>query len=145
MPTKAVLLVDSQPPHTGEYLQAFAYIKKYDFLYVCLTGPPLVLPIVNAMTIWKHILEPFAAKTQVTYVALKFTEIMQDELPLAFDNCVYLTSDKETFVHLSSLSASAELIPKVPGYRDIFLRTAYRQGVALDWLENHAVVATNNK
>lgn len=132
---KGVLLVDSQPPHVGEFLQARQMLDKYDFLYVCITKGTMVIPVDQVAKIWAYLFSAYGDRMKITYVELEFGEALIDDLPGLFDKCVYLTSDRDVFVHLSTLDIDVELIPRSFGYHGIFLRNAYRQSKALDWLE----------
>lgn len=142
---KAVLLVESQPPHLGEYMLLIHHLNQYDFIYVCLNSPPLVLPIENAMAIWDMLVRDYGDKVQVVSVEDDLTQMSPESLPLEFQDCTILTTSQRIFVHLSSMNLPVELIPNVSGYHSIFLRVAYRQGRALDWLRTRGVnsISTN--
>jgi len=133
--TTGVLLVESQPPHAGEFLLAKQMLNEYDFLYVCIIKSTIVINIQSVIAMWITMFDTFADRMRIANTHLNFKEVSADELPVLFDGCTYLTIDKEIFVHLSTLNVHVELLPKVLGYHGIFLRTAYRQSKALNWLE----------
>jgi len=146
---KAVLLVESQPPHIGEILQAIQALTKYDFVYICLTVDVTVMSFDHVLSIWVSLLAPYMGRFKVVRCIGNFKEVMEGDLPIKFNMCTFLTPDREIFVHLSSLNVMAELIPRALGYHGIFLRTAFRQSKALDYLEarfiNQAILERNNK
>jgi len=130
-----VLLVESQPPHAGEFLQARQMLEKYDYLYICILYSSLVMDVRICAQIWASIFQSDLERMTITFADVDFKECMPEDLPALFTSCTYLTSDKETFVHLSTMNVDVELIPNALGYYGIFLRNAYRQSKALNWLE----------
>ena len=143
--TKAVLLLESQPPHLGEMMQIIQLLKRFSFLHICLVAKPAVMEIKAAVGIWTALLQPYVGKVQLGVFAGKFTDIAKDDLPKLYDDCTYQTASREIFVHLSTMNVSVELIPRALGYNTTFIRTAFRQSKALDWLENKFINMINGK
>jgi len=133
---EAMFLVESQPPHIGELLSVLMKIDEYDFIYVVVTGTPLVLPVAHALTTWSVMLKAYKDKVLICSSNQKFTEIVK--LPKQYKDCTVLTTSRKTFIHMSSNNIASELVGRPMGYHSTFLRTAYRQGRALDWLINKA-------
>lgn len=142
---KAILVVESQPPHLGEYILLVHQLQYYDLIYVCLNSEPLVLPIENALAIWDMLTKHHGDKVKVVSMPGDFTQASIGDMPEQFDDCTILTTSQRIFAHLSSMNVSVELIPNVAGYHGIFLRMAYRQGRALDWLRTRAINSINNE
>jgi len=132
---KAVLLIESQPPHLGELMQLLSNFHKYNLIYLCITGAPKVMSHDQVLQVWNFILKPYIKKVQLMIFTHNIIELSKDELPEILDDCTYLTSDRATFVHLSTLGCNSDIIPRALGYNTTFLRTAFRQSKALDWLE----------
>lgn len=144
MKRKGVLIIESQPPTAGEFLQLIMQLNHYDFIYICLNFTAEVMAIPRVLTIWKYFLSPYKKKTAVVQVTGNFASVSKEELPEMFKKCTYLTTNKAAFVHLSSMNVPVELIPRVLGYYSIFIRSAYRQSMALDWLEGKTINSANN-
>lgn len=138
-----MLIVESQPPNTGEFLQALAQLERYEFLYICINSPPAVLPLQRVGAIWASIFKLYGKRIAVVFVTDSFVDAAKSELPEIFDGCDYLTTNKKIFVHLSTMNVDVELIPHALGYRGIFLRNAYRQSRALDWIESRFINTIN--
>lgn len=136
---KAVILLESQPPHMGELLQVLRVLQKYETLYICVNAFPSVMPLAIVYEMWAIILQPYATRIHIIASKLQFKSVMKSDLPTTFEDCIYLTSNRETFVHLSSMNVSIELIPRASGFNSTFYQVAYRQSRALDWLENKFV------
>lgn len=136
---EAVLLVEGQPPHTGEFLTMAFSVDRFKHLTVCIDARERVMPLKHSMAIWTQFTKAYAGKVDIISTGLDFAEIAKDELPPAFDNKVILTISKKIFVHLSSIGANVEIVPYAVGYHSSFIRTAYRQGRALDWLITRGV------
>jgi hypothetical protein len=133
---KAVLFIESQPPHIGELLQIISALQHYNFLYVCINPNSIVMPIQNVIAVWNSILYSLQANVKLATFDADLREVSIDGLPSLFKDCVYLTEDRAAFVHLSSLNIKVQLMPKAFGYCGIFLRSAYRQSRAFTYLEN---------
>ena len=135
---KAVLFLESQPPHLGELLQIINALQNYEQLFVCVNSNPIIMPVRQVLGIWNVALQPYIDNVKLVTFDANLQELAIDELPELFKDCVYLTSDRIAYVHLSSLNViKVQLMPKVLGYCGIFLRSTYRQSRALTWLENN--------
>ena len=139
----AVFFVESQPPHMGELTSILLKIKEYDVMHICISGIPKVMSVNRAMVMWRFHLDAYKDKVTVSALNSKFEELA--ELPEMFKDCVVLTTSSVVYVHMASLNVESELVPKALGYHDIFQRTAYRQGRALDYLRSHAAQAATHK
>lgn len=134
--SKAVFLVESQPPHMGELIGILNKMKDYSTLHICIDKDERVIPLQLAMTTWFFIMS-HVSKVRPTIFAAKFSGFKTiSKLPdqAEFKDCVILTTDKEIFIHLSSINSPVELVANVLGYHSTFFRNAYRQGRALDYL-----------
>jgi len=71
--------------------------------------------------------------TKIYTSTLDFTSVSR--FPEELENAdAYYVSDKHVFVHLNSLGYPVELLGHVRGYTDVFIRSAYRQGLSYDYL-----------
>lgn len=141
---KAVLIVESQPPHLGEYVLLLKAVQDYEFVYVCINSPPLVMPIEHSIAIWEHVTSQYGRQVKVVYVKDDFAEMPPNCLPEEFKDKVLITTSQKIFTHLSSMNLPIELVPNLAGYHGVFLRVAYRQGRALDWLRTKGVNSISN-
>lgn len=132
---RAVLLLDSQPPHIGEFLQVLTALKKYDFLYICFYTDPLVMSFDQLYVIWNALLQPYKTKIRLANCKLNLSEVQTEDLPELFNGCTYIMSDKFAFTHFIALGLEPELLLEAIGYNSLFLREAYRKTRALNWLE----------
>ena len=138
MPDKksAVFFLESQPPHFGELISVLLKMRDYDFMNICVSGISKTMPVRNVVATWLFVLDAYRDKMTISALAFPFIEL--SELPKQFKDCTVLTTDREVFVHMSSLNIPAELVPRTLGYHGVFIRTAHRQGRALDWLLKQA-------
>jgi len=143
-PNSAVLIIDSQPPHLGELLQLLSNLHKYDLICFCINGQEKVISHQHVLQIWHSILQPYAEKVSLMVFSYDFTQLDKDLIPEMLENCTFLTSDRQIFVHLSGIGLNAELIPRALGYHSIFFRAAFKQSKALDWLESKFINSITN-
>jgi len=139
---QALFLLDSQPPHLGELISVLLKMKDFDIMNICVSGFSKSMPIQNVVATWLFVM---SAYENVTVSALLLPFIELSELPSQFKDCTVLTTDRKVFVHMSSIGVPVELVPRTLGYHGIFIRTAYRQGRALDWLLREAAHSMKNK
>lgn len=130
--TCAVFVCESQPPNIAEVIGVLQKIDAYDKMIVCISGNEKVTPLNQARAIWKIILQKYRQKIYICSYTTPFHSITV--LPELFLGHTILTIDKKIFVHLSSLGIDAFLLPRVSGYEEIFLRAAYRQSKAYEFL-----------
>ena len=133
---KAVFLLESQPPHLGELITVLNKIREYDPLYICVNKNVKVLPLQFAMTTWFFLMSHITGEKPTIFAAdfKQFESISKLPDQPEFKDCTILTTNKEISIHLSSINVPVELVPHVLGYHSVFLRSAYRQGRALDYL-----------
>ncbi len=112
-------------------------------MHICVNGITKGVPIQNVLATWAFIMGAYKDKVTVSALIVPFTEL--PELPPQFKDCTVLTTDRKVFVHISSIGVPVELVPRTLGYHGVFLRTAYRQGRALDWLLSQATHSMKNK
>ena len=141
---KAVLIVESQPPHLGELLQLLSQLNKYDLIYLCINGKEKVMNYSHVLQLWQFILQPYVDKVNLMLFPHNLTEFDKDDIPELLDECLFLTASREIFVRLSTIGCQVEMIPQALGYRSLFFRTAFRQSKALDWLESRFVNSATN-
>lgn len=144
MKNAGALIIKSQPPHLGEFLLVVTQLMKYDFLYICLNFKEPLMPIPQVLALWTRLLAPYKKKTELMLIQDNFATVAKEKLPEHLKDVTYLTTDRTVFVHLSTMNVPTELIPRVLGYHGIFIRTAYRQSKALDWLESRFVNSANS-
>ena len=84
---------------------------------------------------WSLVVNGYKDKIILTSWHEDFAEIT--ELPGGYEDATILTISKEIYAHLNSLGIKAELVGHMKGYHGIFLRKAYREGIALDWIQSH--------
>jgi len=132
----AVFLLISQPPNASEIVAVLQTVEKFDALILCIKTPIKVMPIQHASKIWQAILKPYKEKTLLTSSDVDFTSV--SKLPESFNDKIILTLSKKVFVHLSTMGIKVLLVDRLTGYHDVFLRSAYMQGRALDYItENY--------
>lgn len=141
--TKAAIFLKSQPVHAGEITTVLSIIDSYDKLVLCLSSDASIMPLNKVFSIWSIILHAYKDKVGIVFSPIKPLEYTHN-LPEALKGCFLLTQCKKTFTHLSSVNLPVKLLPRIVGYRSVFLKAAYRQGRALDWLENNGVNSTFN-
>lgn len=130
---KAVLIVESQPPHLGELISLISIIDSYDLVLVSISSTAKVIPLRHVLSTWAFITQPYKEKIVITVADIDFDAVAK--LPDEFKDYDILTTSKPTFVHLSSIGANVKFVARAKGYWPIFERVAYRQGIAYDWLE----------
>ena len=91
-----------------------------------------VMPVKHVSEIWRCVLRAYKDKVVFTSCDTDFATIA--ELPEAYDGKTILTLSKKVFVHLSTRGVKCLLVDRVKGYHDVFLRAAYIQGRALDFI-----------
>lgn len=132
----AVFTLISQPPNASEIVSVLQAIEKFDIVILCIKTPTIVMPIQHVSKIWQMILKPYSKKTLLTASDIDFSKVVT--LPESFDDKTILTLSKKVFVHLSTMGVKCVLVDKLRGYHDVFLRSAYIQGRALDYItENY--------
>jgi hypothetical protein len=131
--TKAVILLESQPPHIGEISAIWSEIDNFDLMYICVDANVSIMPLPIVLKSWEILLKPYKNKVVLCATKEKFDEITV--LPELFKGCTVLTTSSKVFVHLGSLNIPVKTVNRLTGYHGIFLRAAYRQGRALDWLQ----------
>ena len=122
----------SQPPNAGEIISVLSVIDKFDALILCFKTPIRVMPIKHVSELWMLALRAYKDKVLLTSCDTDFATVA--ELPEAYKDKTVLTLSKKVFVHLSTMGIHCEIVDRVKGYHDIFLRAAYIQGRALDYI-----------
>lgn len=142
MPQKAkepknigLFLLNSQPPNIGELISVLSVIDKYDGLILCFKTPMEVMPIKHVIEIWAVILQKYKSKFILTSSDTDFTTIAK--LSKDFKDKTILTLSKRVFVHLSTMGMKVRMVDRVKGYHSVFLRSAYIQGRALDFINEN--------
>ena len=131
-----IFLLVSQPPNASEIVAVLQAVEKFDKLILCIKTPIKVMPLPHVSKVWQMILKPYKDKTLLTASDMDFTTI--SELPETFNDKTILTLSKKVFVHLSTMGMKVLLVDRLRGYHDVFLRSAYIQGRALDYItENY--------
>lgn len=141
---EAVLFLQSQPPHIGEAITILNNINFYDHMYLCICGKPSIIPLQKVLALWTIMLQHFKHKISVTFISLNPNDFTSENYPAIIDDRLLLTCSQKEFTHLSSLGYPVKLLPRVMGFHPTFLRAAYRQSRALDWLIGGNVNATHN-
>lgn len=132
----ALFLLISQPPNVSEIVSVIQTIDKYDALIICFKTPMEVMPLQHVIEIWSLILNKYKGKFILTSCDTDFATVAK--LAEEFHDKTILTLSKKVFVHLSTMGIHVKLVNKVRGYNDMFLRSAYIQGRALDYImENY--------
>ena len=110
-------------------------IDKFDILVLCFKMPTTVVSMQQITQMWSLVVNGYKDKIILTSWHEDFAEIT--ELPGGYEDATILTISKEIYAHLNSLGIKAELVGHMKGYHSIFLRKAYREGIALDWIQSH--------
>ena len=122
----------SQPPNIGELISVLSVIDDYDALILCFKSPAKVMPIKHVSELWRCALKGFKNKIILSSCDTDFATVA--ELPEAYNDKVVLTLSKKVFVHLSTMGMKVKLVDRVKGFHDIYLRSAYIQGRAYDFI-----------
>lgn len=141
---KGAIFVESQPPHAGEIATVRYNINNYDSIYLCIYGKPLVMDINHARALWAVFLSDYKDKVEVVVLNSR-PEDFKTGLPDILKGCELVTTSQKAFVRLSSFNAPVKLVSRTLGYHSIFVRAAYRQSRALDWLQSHAATKANKE
>jgi len=128
---RAVIIIESQPPHLGQFLAVRDVIQNNKDVLICIVDKPMVMSTEKVIATWTIMLEEYGYSIS----SIDIDYVMQHGLPdyLSSEDKYYV-SDKHLFVHLNSLNVDVSLLGHVKGYNDIFVRMAYRQGLAYDYL-----------
>ena len=138
---KALYVVESQPPNLAELIGLFSIIDKYEHVVICVSNVPKVMPLCSVFTLWEMMVKPYKDKITLSYTKDNFMSL--SKLGEEYKDFKVVTISPELYTHLHSLNANVELLPRVIGYEPIFMRAAYRQARALDWLRTHMVEANS--
>ena len=65
----------------------------------------------------------------------KIEHVHWKDLPEEFKKSTIITLSKKVYIHLSTMGIRCVLANRVKGYHDVFLRTAYLQGRAYDYIQ----------
>jgi hypothetical protein len=130
-----LFLLNSQPPNIGELISVLSVIDKYDGLILCFKTPIQIMPIKHVTEIWTVILEKYKGKFILTSCNTDFATV--SKLTKDFKDKTILTLSKRVFVHLSTMGMKVKLVDRVKGYHSMFLRSAYIQGRALDYINEN--------
>ena len=122
----------SQPPNIGELVSVLSVIDNYDALILCFKSPAKVMPLKHVSLLWSSALKGFKNKVIFTSSDIDFATVA--ELPEAYNGQTVLTLSKKVFVHLSTMGIKVQLVDRVKGFHDIYLRSAYMQGRAYDFI-----------
>jgi len=123
----------SQPPSIAELISVLSVIDKFDALILCFKTPVKVIPIKHVSELWRHALKAYKDKIVLTSCDTDFATVA--ELPEAFNDKTVLTLSKKVFVHLTTMGIHCEMVDRVKGFHDIYLRSAYVQGRAYDFIQ----------
>ena len=122
----------SQPPNIGELVSVLSVVDEYDALILCFKSPAKVMPIKHVSQLWGCALKGFRNKIVFTSCDIDFATVAK--LPEAYNDKTILTLSKKVFVHLSTMGMKVQLVDRVKGFHDIYLRSAYIQGRAYDFI-----------
>lgn len=132
---KAVFIVESQPPKFSEVYALFSIIDEYDHILLCVQNSPMVLPTQTVLALWDTIIKPYQDKVTLSFGEQNFHSI--SKLPEEYHEYKLLTIEPSIFVHLQSLNFDTGLLPRISGYESLFMRTAFRQSKALEWIRKY--------
>lgn len=132
---KAVYIIESQPPTLGELYSLYRIVDNFDHIFLCIQNAPMVTPVPAAMAIWETLIKPYQDKVTLCIGDKDFVSV--SKIPEKYEDCKILTISQPIFTHLQSLNINVGLVPRLPGYESIFLRAAYRQSKALEWIRTH--------
>jgi hypothetical protein len=125
----------SQPPSAGEIISVLSIIDNYDILILCFKTPIRVMSIHHVSAMWRCALRPYKNKTVLTSSDIDFATVVT--LPEAYNSKTVLTLSRKVFTHLSTMGIKCLLVDRVKGYHDIYLRAAFIQGRALDYINEN--------
>ena len=129
----ALFSLISQPPNASEIVAVLHAVNEFDILILCIKTPIKVMPLPHVTKIWQEILRPYKDKTLLVASSVDFSSA--SALPESFRDKTILTLSKKAYVHLSTMGIKKVLLmDRLRGYHDTFLRSAYIQGRALDYI-----------
>jgi len=129
--SSAAIIIESQPPHVGQFLAIRDVLQKYDNVIICIIDKPMVMSTARVIATWTLILEDYS----FSIVPINIEDALEKGLPDYLKEIeTILVSDKHIFVALNTLGVDVGLLGHVKGYNDVFIRAAYRQGLAYDYL-----------
>ena len=131
----ATVIIESQPPNFGQFLAVKKLVLEYDSVILCIIDKPSLMATSKSLNMWGMALSDYP-EVQITSSDLDFLAIAT--IPKNLNADVYYVSDKNIFAHLSSSGYKMEFLGHVQGYNDLFIRVAYRQGLARDYLARFA-------
>jgi len=127
----ATVIIEAQPPHLGQFVAIQSLLKTYDTVTVCIIDKPILMATNKAVTI---LTAAFSDYSEVGLAVSDLNFLAIGTLPKQLQADMIFVSDKHIFTHLNSLGYKVEFLPHVQGYNDLFIRVAYRQGLAKDYL-----------
>lgn len=133
--TNAVFIVESQPPTFSEVLALFQIVDSFEHIFLCVQNSPMVIDTGQVLAQWETIIKDYKNKITLTFGDSDFKSV--SKIPEKYQNCKLLTISQEIFVHLQSLNVDIGLLPRISGYEGTFMRAAYRQSKALEWIRQH--------
>ena len=132
--SNAIVILECQPPHLGHVLSIRSVLDKHDFVYIYVIDKEYVMQTKKATSLLSLALAPYdnfrLYTTDMDFTAIGgFPESMVEHNP----DVIYV-SDKTIFTHLNSIGMPVDFLGHIKGYDDLFIRTAFRQGLAKDYL-----------
>jgi len=130
-----VFIVESQPPTFSEVFALFQIVDSFDHIFLCIQNTPMVVNTGQVLAQWDAIIKPYATKITLCFGDSDFKSV--SEIPDKYKNCKLVTISPEIYVHLQALNVDVGLLPRLLGYEGIFMRAAYRQSKALEWIRQN--------
>ena len=136
--SNAIVILECQPPHLGQILAIKQVLDKHDFVYIYIIDKEYVIAVKKAVSITTSALEPYD-NFRIYTTELDFTTIggLPESMVEHNPDVIYV-SDKHMFTHLNSIGMPVDFLGHIKGYDDLFIRTAFRQGIAKDYLAQYA-------
>ncbi len=133
--TKAILFLESQPPHLGEAFAIFHLLPQFDLLCICVSSKETVLSTEHSIRLWKQLLKDY---DNVVICSMEDDFETTTNIPNSFEGFQYFTISQRVYANLSSARYPIELLPTVIGYDSTFLASAFRKARSYNYIKTRS-------
>ena len=135
--SNAIIIIECQPPHLGQLLAIKSCLENHDFCYIYVIDKEYVMNTDKAISILSGALKPYdnfrMFKTSIDFTSAGgLPESMVEHNP----DTIYV-EDKHVFTHLNGIGMPVDFLGHVKGYDPLFIRVAFRQGLAKDYMARY--------
>ena len=133
-PTVALYPIEAQPPHFGLLLSITNALEYFDKVIVVVLDRELVMTTKQVMDMLHLTLKQFGDRVTLVSSTCDFT--CCDMIPKGIPKFTsIITTDVTIYINMMTLGyTNVQVVGRLLGYHNIFIRKAYQQGCALDFL-----------